>query len=206
MPCLWNYITWYSCIFLHPKNFFQLHPAGWPGWNPRIYSCHCLDTRHSSSSTMVFKFSRFYLPPPGRCRLVRGGRNFSRGGRSGRGGRRPQRRPQRRSPCELAEPSPLRPWQLAAPTSGSMIWTTTLSGRNRNLRVDACVGSVDRMRLPTWQCPRSRREQGWCCLGRGCALMMLTSRISHRKISHCVLWINWFNSIVLTWSAPITFS
>ena len=28
------------------------------------------------------------------------------GGRSGRGGRRPQRRPQR-SPCELAEPSPL---------------------------------------------------------------------------------------------------
>ena len=59
-----------------------------------------------------------------------------------------QRRPQRRSPCELAEPSPLRPWQLAAPTSGSMIWTTT-SGRNRNLTVDACVESVDRLRLPS---------------------------------------------------------
>ena len=65
------------------------------------------------------------------------------GGRSGRGGRRPQRRPPRRSPCELAEPSPLRSWQLAAPTSGSMIWTTTLSGRNRNLKVDACEESVD---------------------------------------------------------------
>ena len=67
---------------------------------------------------------------------------LSSGFRSGRGGRRPQRRPQRRSPCELAEPSPLRSWQLAAPTSGSMR-TSTLSGRNRNLKVDACVESVD---------------------------------------------------------------
>ena len=131
---------------------------------------------------------------------------LSSGFRSGRGGRRPQRRPQRRSPWELAEPSPLMSWQLAAPTSGSMIWTTTLSGQNRNLRVYACVEPVDRMRLPTWQCPRSRREQGWCCLGRGCALMMLTSRMSHRKTSHCVLRINWFNLIVLTWSAQITVS
>ncbi len=161
MNCLRTYITWYSCMYLYLKIFFQLHPAGWPGWNTRICSCHCFYTRHLSSSTMVFNFSRFYLQVP----ACRGRQQLQQG--------RPQRlwRQQRRSPCELAEPSSLRPWQLAAPASCSMIWTTTLSGRNQNLKVDACVESVDRLRLPSWGCPRSRREQGWCCLGRGCAMI-----------------------------------
>ena len=191
MQCLWNYIPWYSCVFLHPKNFFQLHPAGWPGWNPRICSCHCLYTRHSSSSTIIM-FTIRWVSLPSRSWL-------------------PQR-PGRPAAAATATAAvalrasgafPLRPWQLAAPASGSVIWTTTLSGRTQNLKVDACV---DRLRLPSWGCPRSRREQGWCCLGRGGALMMLTSRISHRKTLHCVLWIDWFNSIVLNWNTLITFS
>ena len=36
------------------------------------------------------------------------------------------------------------PWQLAAPASGSVIWTTTISGLNWNLEVDA---RVDRLHL-----------------------------------------------------------
>ncbi len=202
-------------------NFFQLHPPGWPAWKQRICCCHCFDTRHSSSSLELQEqcqwcliFHAFISPPSrlprGPVPACQGGHNFSRGGRSARGGSRgglrPQRRPQLRSPCELAEPSLLRLWQLAGPAIGSVIWTTNLSGQNRNLKVDA---PVDRLRLPSWWCPRSRLEQGWCCLGRGCALMMLTSRISNRKSSHCVLWINWFELIVLrllTWRASLIFS
>ena len=65
MKCLWIYITLHTCTYFDPMIRFQLHPPGWPAWKLRICCGHCSDSRHSSSSTMVFNFSRFKFYPPG---------------------------------------------------------------------------------------------------------------------------------------------
>ncbi len=150
-----------------------------------------------------FIFHASSLIPPGRCRLVRGGRNFNRGGRSCRGG------------CSCSRAVALRAsggFPLLSLGSWPHLPAAQWSEQRR------CLGGIrtgkpmegdarlDRLCLPSWGCPRSRREQGWFCLGRLCALVMSTSRIFHRMTSHCVLWIDWFSSIVVNWSALITFS
>jgi hypothetical protein len=59
------YMDLYNLTYFDPMVRFQLPPPGWPALKLRICCGHCSNSRHSSSSTLVFNFSRFKFYPPG---------------------------------------------------------------------------------------------------------------------------------------------
>jgi hypothetical protein len=171
---------------------FLLHPPGWPARKLRICRCHWSALKFKHNSVHSFTFWSFAAPPPGPCAPMPACPRS----------RRPQRRPQRRSSSELAGAFP--PFGLG---SWQRLPAAQWSGQRR------CLGGigtwkltpgVDRLRPASWGCPRNRREQWWLNIMVLTWLRMLigdvdvtvTKRIFHSVPSHCVLWIDWINSIV----------
>jgi hypothetical protein len=163
---------------------FLLHPPGLPAWKLEICRCHWSDTRHPQvQAQWCLLFYVLIFPPPARAGAGLSAQPAAAAAVS------------RRSSGGFA---PFRPWQLAVPASGSVIWTTTLSELNRHLKVDArgrpLAPSI--LRMPSYSTgavmvlPWSRMHIG------DIDVIDVTVRIFHSMRSHCVLWIDWFNSIV----------
>ena len=136
MKCLWIYITLHTCTYFDPMICFQLQPP--PAGPPE--SCKSAAAtvliqgiQVQAQLCLIFHASSFI--PPGRCRrpqLAAAGAATAVGAAAAAAGC-------RRGGCSGGRPAswqrlpPLQPWQLAAPASGSVIWTTTMSWWNSNL-------------------------------------------------------------------------
>ena len=196
------YVDLYTRTYLHvgwPNDSFPAAPARLARQKAANFAA--ATGLHSSSSTIVCIHSRFNLFPPApppqaparRCQLVR----------AAGAQRQEQWRLQRRSPGELAGLGAFLPLGLG---SWQRLPSAQWSGQRR------CLGGistwkltpgVERLRPPSWGCPRNRRERWWLNImvlpwlrmRIGDVDVKVTIRIFHGTPSDCVLWIDRINSI-----------